>query len=956
MLKKNTGIITFIKLAPLITSKKFKSKSITMKRTIRSIRTLIFTFLLCGISYSILPAQNIPSPKEHFGFNIGDDYTLATYTQTEAYFRKLDASDRVKLVDIGMTEEGRHEYMVIVSSPENIRNLDRYREISGKLARAEGLDEDAARLLSDEGRAVVWIDGGLHATEVVGTHQLIETVWQLASRNDRETLDILNNVIVLLVHANPDGQELVSSWYMKDADTLKRRTNIPRLYQKYVGHDNNRDFYLMAMKETQNMSRQLYVEWFPQILYNHHQSGPAGTVLAGPPFRDPFNYVFDPLVMTSLDAVGAAMVSRLNSEGKPGYTQRSGASYSTWYNGGLRTTSYFHNIIGLLTEIIGNPTPMEIPLVLSRLLPNGATPYPVTPQKWHFRQSIDYSVSLNYAVLDYASRNRNELLYNMYRMGMNSIERGSKDYVTMYPKVIDAIRNSYSDDRETPAGNTNEQDQRTGYGGADRIPLKYYEQYIGNPLNRDPRAYIIPSDQDDFPTAVKFVNTLIMSGILVNVATEEFSFNGKDYPAGSYIVKTDQAFRPHVLDMFEPQDHPNDLQYPGGPPIPPYDAAGWTLAFQMSVAFDRIQDNIEGPFKRIPFGEVQSPPARVVPSGAKAGYIISPKINNAFIVVNDLLNNNIRVYRIQDAQEGNSVIEPGAFFIPSSAKALQVLTRSSSENGVPVRPVSLRPDGLTSIEPARIAIWNRYGGSMNAGWLSWIMEQFHFQYKMIYPQEIDAGKLKNKYDVIIFMAGAIPSGGRGPGGYGSFSRSSSTDDIPEDYQGWTGNITVEKSIPEIRKFLEDGGTVITMESSTSLASLLELPVENALTREDEDGSQVSLRNTEFYIPGSLLTMDINTDEASNWGMNARADVYFDQSPVFRFKPGFETSGIKKLAWFSTDSPLHSGWALGQQYLKEGIVAFMAPVGSGELYAFGPEITFRGQTHGTFKMLFNELYR
>ena len=169
------------------------------------------------------------------------------------------------------------------------------------------------RSLSLEGKAVVWIDGGLHATETVGTHQLIETLWQLVSRNDPETLNILDNVIILLVHANPDGQELVSNWYMGNPDTLKRSYNqLPRLYQKYVGHDNNRDFFMMNMKETRNISRQLYIEWMPQIIYNHHQSGPAGSVVAGPPYRDPFNYLFNPLVITGIDAVGAAMISRLN--------------------------------------------------------------------------------------------------------------------------------------------------------------------------------------------------------------------------------------------------------------------------------------------------------------------------------------------------------------------------------------------------------------------------------------------------------------------------------------------------------------------------------------------------------------------------------------------------------------------------------------------------------------------
>src|SRR5665811_1886199 len=404
---------------------------------------LIFIALIYILSAST--AQTIVSPKEHFGFNIGDNYKLATYTQTEAYFKKIASeSNRVKLVNMGITEEGRTQYMMIVSSPENIKNLDHYKEISLKLARAENISDKDAQALALEGKAVVWIDGGLHATETVGTHQLIETIYRFVSGNDPETLGILKDVIILFAHANPDGQELVSNWYMSNPDTLKRSySQLPRLYQKYVGHDNNRDFYMMNMKETRNISKQLYIEWMPQIIYNHHQAGPAGSVVAGPPYRDPFNYLFSPLVITGIDAVGAAMISRLNAEGKPGYTERAGSQFSTWYNGGLRTTTYFHNMIGLLTEIIGSPTPSTVPLVPSRLIPNSGTPNPVKPQKWLFKQSIEYSVSLNYAVLDYAARNREHLLYNIYLMGKNAIEAGSKDYWTSTPKRIEAINSAY---------------------------------------------------------------------------------------------------------------------------------------------------------------------------------------------------------------------------------------------------------------------------------------------------------------------------------------------------------------------------------------------------------------------------------------------------------------------------------------------------------------------------------
>lgn len=479
-----------------------------------------FIFYCCFVFISSAPAQKIPTPKEHFGFNIGDNYQLANFTQTEAYFKKLgETSGRAKYTVIGKTEEGRDQFMLIVTSPQNQKKLEYYKQLSQKLGNADvGMDE--AKQLAKEGKAVVWIDGGLHATEVVGIHQLIETAYQLTSRTDEETMRILDDVIILMTHANPDGQELVSNWYMREPKPEKRSTaNLPRLYEKYAGHDNNRDFYMMNLKESQNIARQLFVEWIPQIMYNHHQAGPAGSVLAGPPYRDPFNYVFDPLIITGLDAIGAAMQNRLNAESKPGFTSKAGSVFSTWYNGGLRTTTYFHNMIGLLTEIIGSPTPSDVPLVTSRLIPNAATPNPVTPQKWLFRQSIDYSVSLNYAVLNYASRNRDELLYNIYLMGKNSIDKGNKDTWSLSPSKIDEMNKLYQDSLK-----------RANKTATGNVPVKFYDSVMKNPAFKDARGYIIPADQPDFATAVEFLNALIRTGVVVQKATADFTVAGKDIP------------------------------------------------------------------------------------------------------------------------------------------------------------------------------------------------------------------------------------------------------------------------------------------------------------------------------------------------------------------------------------------------------------------------------------------
>ncbi len=907
---------------------------------------LLFAVVVLIPTTHIAAQEPVTSPLEEFGFNIGDDYNLANYTQFEAYWRKLAAeSPRMVLQEIGPTAEGRTQLMAIITSPENHANLRRYQDISRRLAQAEGLTDEEARSLANEGRAVVWIDGGLHATEVLGAHQLIETVYQLVNQTDEETLRFLNDAIVLAVHANPDGMELVSNWYMREAVPENRSTSgIPRLYQKYIGHDNNRDFFMASQPETENMTRIMFREWFPQIVYNHHQTGPAGTVMFAPPFRDPFNYNLDPLIPLGIEMVGAAMHSRFVAEGKPGTTMRSGASYSTWWNGGLRTTVYFHNMIGLLTETIGNPTPMEIPLVSGRQLPRNDLPAPIQPQVWHFRQSIDYSVTANRAVLDYASRYRETLLYHIYLMGRNSIERGSRDNWTIHPARIEALNAAA---REAAQGEA----QARRFRG---IPAEYYDEVLRDPAARDARGYIIRSDQDDFPTATKFVNTLIKNGVVVEQATSEFQVAGKSYPDGSYIVRTAQAFRPHVVDMFEPQDHPNDFAYPGGPPIPPYDNAGWTLAFQMGVRFDRILDGFDGPFQKI---EGYAVPLTGLVSNARgaAGFMLSHTVNDGFIATNRLMGSGEEVYWLSEPVQANGKTYPvGTVYVPSGANTLTHLQQMARELGLTFDGVPSAPSSTAlKIRPVRIGLWDRYGGSMPSGWTRWILEQFEFQYELAFPSNLNEGRLSDRYDVLVFVGGAIPRSdpraGQQFGGFGSGERDPAT--IPAEYRRRLGRVSVDTTVPRLNEFLLEGGTIITIGSSTVMAEHSNLPVGNHLV--GDDGRPLS--NDEYFVPGSILEVAVDNTVPVAWGLDEHIYVSFNRSPVFRLEADAAAQGLKSVAWFDTDEPLRSGWAWGQEYLKDGVAIVDAKVGRGSLYLFGPEIVQRGQPHGTYKLLFNGIY-
>jgi hypothetical protein len=912
----------------------------------RFVRLPHLVLLVAMVVATRAPAQTrVTSPREALGWNIGDDYRLATYTQLVGYWKTLaQESPRMELDTIGTSAEGRPQLMAIISSPENLRNLARYKDIAQRLAHAEGLTDDQARALAAEGRAIVWVDGGLHATEVLGAAQLMELVYEMVSRDDPETLRFLNDVILLAVQANPDGMELVSGWYMREPDTLKRNSNtIPRLYQKYIGHDNNRDFYAVNQPETENMTRIMFREWFPQIVYNHHQTGPAGAVLFAPPFRDPFNYNFDPLVPMQIDMLGAAMHSRFEAEGKPGATMRRGANYSTWWNGGLRTSAYFHNMIGLLTESIGNPTPVDIPFVPDRQLPSADFPYPVTPQKWHFRQSIEYSMTANRAVLDYASRYRETVLYDIYRMGRNSIERGSRDTWTIHPQRIEAVKAALR--RDSVAAS------RGPRGGA--VPGKYFS-VLRDPATRDPRGYIMPADQVDFPTATKFVNALIKNGITVLRATQAFDVGGKRYAPGAYVVKTDQAFRPHVLDMFEPQDHPNDFQYPGGPPIPPYDNAGYTLAFQMGVQFDRILDPFTGPFQRIE--GLATPPAGVV-AGAEgaAGFLLSHEVNDAAIATNRLLAKSQAVFWLTAPLQANGKTYPaGTIYVPKTQAGLPLMRQLATQVGVTFEGVTRAPASATllRVQPVRVGLWDRYGGSMPSGWTRWLLERFEFPFEVVYAPVLDAGRLADRFDVLIFPDGAIPApaGDGPPAGFGGGDLVLDTASIPAEFKPRLGRVTVEKTVPQLREFLNAGGTVITIGSSTSLARHLGLPFTNHLL---EGGKP--LPDEKFYIPGSLLEVRVDNTRPIAYGLGERVDVFFDESPALRLTGDAPRDQARPVAWYETDHPLRSGWAWGQRYLKDGLAVAEATVGRGTLYLFGPEILFRGQPHGTFKFLFNGIH-
>ena len=890
-------------------------------------------------------ADTVPTIAEVIGTPIGTDYFLANYDQAETYFKAVAArSQRAKLVEIGRTAENRPQYMMIVSSPANLARLDRYRAIATKLARGTASAAEA-KALAAEGKAVVWIDGGMHAAETVHAQALMAAIEHFTRADDDETRRILDNVVILFGHDNPDGQQLVADWYMgfKMPRPVQPTQGgaLPKLYQKYVGHDNNRDWYAVTQPETINVSRILFRDWYPQIIYNHHQPGPDGMVVFMPPFRDPYNYNYDPLIVSELSEVGAALHSGLIAEGKAGSGMRTTANYSTWFNGSLRTVSYFHNAIGILTEIVGSPTPFQLPMTAANQLPRTDLPMPVAPRIWHMKDSIEYSTSMNRALLDYAARNRERLLLNSWTMASNAIARGSKDSWTTTAADVEALEAAAK--AMGKGAGTLGLDPRANPAGVD---VNLYAKVLRDPAKRDARGYILRADQPDFPTAVKFANALIRSGVEVERATTGFTVAGTSYPAGSLVVKTAQAYRPHVLDMFEPQHHPHDTAYPGGPPVRPYDATGYTLAYQMGVAFDRVVDGFDGPFAKVA-GEIAPPPGKVIGTGT-AGWLIDHRANDAFVLTNRLLKAGVKVaWLAQGATTDDGVaLGAGAIWVPASPAAARIVAAAVGPLGLDAYGSAAAPAGdQLVLKQPRIGVVDIWGGLMPAGWVRWLFDQFEFPYTIVHPQRLDKGDLARDFDVLV-MADAAWVDARNESRNRRPISQPKPEEIPAQYRGWLGTITAEKTVPQLVAFAKAGGTLMTIGSSTALVEGFDLPISPALrTAEGKP-----LPDTQFYVPGSVLTTRVDPRQPLGYGMGERADVYYDNSPVYRVASG--TPGVSPVAWFEGATLLRSGWALGEAKLDGAAGVLDVSVGRGKLLMYGPEVLQRGQPHGTFKLFFN----
>ncbi len=875
------------------------------------------------VPFALLPClvAQVPAPAEFLGHEVGADHRLCNYTDMMRYFAAVDAaSERVRVVDIGPTSYGQRMRMAVISSPQNLANVDRLREIA--IALAHGTAAPAAvDALAAEGRAVVWIDAGLHATEAIAGQNVIELVWQMASRHDDEVQRILDEVVLLACPVNPDGYELIANAHRATrTEDRPGSTSTPVLYQRYIGHDNNRDFYACNQLEARAVNRVFYRTWCPQIVYNHHQTAPAGTIIFTPPFRDPHNYLVDPMVVRGIEIVSAHMNHRFALEGKPGVISRSGAPYSGWWNGGLRSTCYFHNVIGILTETFGRPEPTPIRQSLERRLPHGDYPDPVPSQTWHARQSIEYLQTANFAILDYAARHRRELLRGIWTMASRAIERGRRDHWTVTPWLVDAARL-----RDDP------------------------DSVFRDPGLRDPRVYVLRPDDGDWSAAQRLVHALQRCGVDVHRARAPFTMGGAMMPAGSFVVTTDQAYRAHVLDMFEPQWHPHDVDE--GRPVAPYDAAGWTLALQMDVAVERGFDTVDADL------ELVAPTDTFLPAelaDGASGWHLDPRDSHTAIAINRLLT----------AECAVAWSPRGHYAVAASPAASSVLRAAAAQLGVRARAVDADTrEAREPLQPVRLGLFDTYGGHMPTGWTQWLLQEFGFPVRQVWGDRVEAGELRDDFDVLVFATG-LPgprdleraARAREPRDFDALRAALPPFEDWSDLEARATRLTGENTLPALREFVEQGGTLIALGSEVDkVVRHFALPVRVGTHVADDtaEGGERRTRREEFYVPGSLLAVEVDTAHPTARGCSPELAVMVDNGSAI-LEVTDPAARIDVVARYRPADTLLSGWAIGQHFLVGKAAALCAHVGKGRVLLYGANVTYRGQPLGSMKLLFGAI--
>lgn len=856
----------------------------------------------------------VPTPEQYFGFRIGADGELARYPKILDYFQLLaKQTDRVKYEELGKTTMGNSYPLLRISSPQNLAKFDRLVEINRRLADPRGLSEAEARRLSLEGKPFYFLYATIHSTEVSNGQAIINIVHRLATETSPEIRAILDNAVVLMVPSqNPDGQVLVIDHWYKTKGTPFQRV-FPDLYHKYVGHDDNRDWFMFTQKETRMNIELVQNKYKPIITHDMHQQGGAGARIFVPPFTEPFDPNMHPILRMGQATVGQAMASALIAEGKTGVAWED--SYDMWSP--ARQYMVYHGQPRILTEIansnLADPVKSANGQPLGWRESTAHFPVPYDKDTWTLGQQVDYGVTVAFAGITHVAKHGPQWLYNFYQV--------HRDWAN---------------------------------------------------FKDGPFAYVVPPNQHDPYGAYEMLDLLQFGAVEIHRATAAFSAGGTQYPAGSYVIKTAQPYGGYARTMLSTQVYPDLRLFPGGPPEPPYDVTGHTLWMLTGAKVDAVAQPFEAALELV---KQVTPPAVTVPAKSAGAYLIGPESYGTFKLVTALQKAGAPVYRASKAFDGHApgtwIIPATATSQPiveQQGKALG-LAITAVDRAPAVEGERLKPG-------TRVGLY-RAANNMPGGWSMWMLEQYGVNHTVMSARDFEGDLDAKYDVILLpsgttrarMLQGLDPKRndpaewawafGIGDTGWaklkafvqngGTLLAVGSAVETARDLL----DLPIERALPQApprfgpgaarQAEAKEDGTAVLRDAFSSPARLMQ-------TLRDRVAEPQSL----FYCPGSLLNNEFDPNHPVAWGMPAAWPVFFDDDQAYRLRPGFGVEAAV-VSRYPRQNVLASGWLLGEDYLKDQANILSFRVGKGSAVTFGSQIDFRAQPRATYKLIFNAIF-
>lgn len=864
-----------------------------------SLKGLLLLVSLTIFTTSI-SSQSITKPAHHFGFEPGTDGMLFTYPKMVDYFLLLEKqSGRVKTFTIGTTPLGQPLYLVCISSEENIRNIEELKEINRKLAIDYTITQPEVDKLKSKGKVFVLGTLSMHSSEVTPAQASPVIAYALAKAQGADTLEWLKNTVYMMVPChNPDGMNMVVENYLKNKGTKYEGTSLPGIYHKYVGHNINRDFVMLTQPENKAISALSSTHWFPQVMVEKHQMGSTGPRFFVPPNHDPIALNVDETVWSWIGLFGANMLNDMTAMGQKGITQRH--QFDNYWPGSTETCLW-KNVISFLTESasVKTATPIFIEKNELKVHGKGLSEYKkgsnlIAPWEggwWRLSDLVAYELSSTCSMLKTASMNREAIL--QYR---NDICK--KEYAK----------------------------------GQTHAP--YY--------------YILPSQQDNRSELGKLVSLLVEHGVTVSQLNADVTINSRIYAKGDIVVSLAQPFRAFIKEVMEIQEYPERHYTPGGEMIKPYDITTWSLPLLMGVESFEVSTKsaeLERSLKSIVKFAIRNDNA----SQTGSHLVLSAGNNDSYLAAFTILSKGGQVFRVtSEIQVDGKTFGAGSFVIPSESRKLITGIELIDE---PVATSSIKYEQLQEVKMPSIAIVESWFQDMDAGWTRFIFDSYSIPYKVLRPSDLADTKSFKNIQLVIFPnhnADLLTTGKRKRGeDYYPMN-------LPPDFSKGMG----KPGKQNLLKFIHDGGKVLAWGQSTELFMGVQ-EIEYGKDNKEEftlpvtDVSKTLAKNGLEAI-GCHVRVNAIKNHPLTYGMPNSFPIYFTGSPVFETSIPYFDTDRRVILSFPEGDPKVSGYVKNGELLESRAALVCVKKNQGQLILFGFNPQFRGQTTGTFKLLFNAL--